>query len=319
MNRQRIVFAAEAGTGNEPPPPASNVIAQPLAGNTPPPPPPAGNTPPPPPPPPTTFTIDLSTATPEQRELFVKKGYDKNPNGLLGSYYDANKVLSGAKDVVAIPADDAKPDSPEVQRYRAALGIPEKSDDYKFEYEAGSPTPDPNTEAFGRKFFHELGIPQSKVPKALAMWNEFAKADVQRAVERRTQANVDQIKALQGGMNEAQWNKVVADGQTAFKALNLPPETHVALEAAIGSAAVVHLFSALGAKMQEGGFRVPDAGNSGPPPANTLTPEQAQQQIATLQADAEFQKKYLDKNHVEHPQSVRRMAELYAVAYNSRR
>lgn len=310
MYRYRVVFAAEAGTGGATPP-VSAVIATPPVSGT-----PASALPPPPAPPaPTTFSVDLATATPEQRELFTKKGYDKNPNGLLASYYDANKLLSGATDIVAIPGPDAPVEL--VQRYNKAMGIPEKADDYKFEYPQGF-TPDADTEKFGRSFFHKIGIPQSKIPAALEMWNGFAADQHRLAGERSTQANVEQITAMRGGMNEAQWNKTVADGQTAFKALSLPPEVHAALEKNVGAAAVVHLFAALGSKMGEGTLRVPDAGSGGPPPVNTLTAEQARQEIAKLDTDADFQKKYTNNQHAEHPNAVRRMTELYAAAYPRR-
>lgn len=314
MTLRRAVFAPDGGTGNAPPPPASGVIAQPPAGTPPASQPPAG-TPPPPPPAVTTFTIDLATATEGQRELWTKKGYDKNPNGILQSYDEANRLLSGATDIVAIPGEGAPPEL--VQRYNKAMGIPETAEAYKFEYPDGF-TPDADTEKFGRTFFHTIGVPQSKIPKALEMWNGFAAEQHRLANERITQANVDQIKAMRGSMNEAQWNKTVADGQTAFKALTLPAEVHAALEKNIGAAAVVHLFAALGAKMGEGTLRVPEGGNQGPPAANTLTPEQARQEIAKLEADADFQKKYTDPNHTEHPYTVRRMTELYAAAYPRR-
>jgi hypothetical protein len=80
----------------------------------------------------------------------------------------------------------------------------------------------------------------------------------------------------------------------------------------VGSAAVVELLAALGRKSDEGGFVGAGAPQYDANNPETMTKEQAQQRVAQLQGDKEFQDKYTNRNHPENRNAVQLMERLFA-------
>mgnify|MGYP001057053280 CR=1 FL=1 len=290
------MLSGNPGGGNPPPaggnPPAGN----PGGGN----PPPAGgggN------PPPVTFQWDASLPK-ETMDLLTAKAFDKNPNALATAYYHANKALSGAKDVIALPADDAPAEA--WAKFNEQRGVPKDPAGYAdFKFKDGVQT-DAEFVAFGKKFFHALGVPASKAQAAIDMWQEFALGKVAAGADSARQANEAELKQLETSWGKEKWNTAVVAGQAAFKALGLPAEVVSKVEAGIGGAAVLQLMAALGAKIPKEGAVLTDGGGGGVVDPTQMTLAQLESAKANLLADAEFMKQYNEAGP-KHDEAVKRM------------
>ncbi len=243
------------------------------------------------------------------KDLLVAKGFDKDPNALATSYWHANKALSGAKDVIPLPAADAPPEA--WAKFNEARGVPPNPDGYdEFKFKPDA-MPDPVYVKWARGFFHELGVPKDKAQGAIDKWQEFV---VQRTGEfavAERQQNENAVKALETKHGKEKWAGMVTAGSAAFKALGLPVETASKIEAHIGSAAVYELFAALGAKFA-GESPVIGLGNSGVPTDPTqMTLDQLTAAKTSLDSDKDFQEAYLKADHPKHAESVKRMHTLF--------
>ncbi len=243
------------------------------------------------------------------RELLTAKGFDKDPNALATSYYNANKVLSGAKDVVPLPADDAPPEA--WAKFNEARGVPPNPDGYdefKFKPDAN---PDPTYVKWARSFFHELGVPKGKAQAAIDKWQDFVAQRTTEFATNERQLNENALKELETKHGKEKWTGMVAKGSAAFKALGLSADVVSKIEANIGSAAVMELFATLGTKFA-GESPVIGVGNSGVATDPTqMTLEQLNAAKLALDTDKDFQEAYLKADHPKHAESVARMHGLY--------
>ena len=234
----------------------------------------------------------------------------KGSHALAKSYYEANKALSGG-DVIIAPGDWNNQE--QVDKYLAKVRPP-TTDAYKPTFGEGVEVHEGLVE-FSKKLAHTWGVPPALFQKGIDAWQEFAKETNAMEATRLAQANDDAVKGMKTKMGEQQFNAAVANSQAVYKSLAargaISRETLAALDANIGSAAVLELLSAIGANMKS---EAPVMGNGGTGGTTTdptqMTPEQAATEITRLQGDAEFQKKYTDAKHPEHKVAVARVLAL---------
>lgn len=264
------------------------------------------------------FTWDPGLEAPIVDLLKAKGVYDDPVVGipkLARSYYDANKALSGG-DVAVVPADWTNKEA--VDKYLGKVRGVTKPEEYVPTFGEGV-TPNAPFVAFAQKLAFDWGVPKARFQQGIDAYQQFA-LEMNKNFEAATaKANDDAITALKNKQGEAVFNANVANAQTVFKTLSakglISRDTLVALEGAVGSAAVVELLSAIGGSMkQEAGVM---GNGSGAPPVDPtqMTPEQAKTEIAKLNGDADFQKVYLSKSPADkaaHDIAVKRMADLYA-------
>lgn len=266
-----------------------------------------------------TFTWDPSLPSTHVDLLKAKGMYDDPVKGntmLVNSYYEANKALSGG-DVAVVPADWTNKE--QVDKYLGKVRGVAKPEEYVPTFGEGV-TPNAPFVAFAQKLAFDWGVPKARFQQGIDAYQAFAIEMNKNLETAAAKANDDAITALKTKQGEAVFTANVANAQTVFKALSakgaISRETLVAVEAAIGSAAVVELLSAVGGSMkQEAGVM---GNGSGAPPVDPtqMTPQQAQTEIARLATDADFQKVYLSKSPADkaaHDIAVKRMADLYAV------
>jgi hypothetical protein len=253
-----------------------------------------------------TAVFDLTKHPDENvRTLMTQKGFDKDPSGnmLATSYYHANKALSGAKDVVPIPAADAGEDA--WNKFYTTMGRPEKPEGYEFKFEEGLKVDEP-FQNFAKGFFHKAGIPASRAQALVDAWQGYVKERVAAEETETTTANTQAVAALKSQLGNGA-DAFIASGQQAIAKLGLSAEALAFFDRHRGSAAIVELAGKLGQKM--GGEDTFKNGNSSGGFADT--PEGAAAEIQRLQGDAEFQKKYTDPRHPEHKTAVERMQQLF--------
>lgn len=241
----------------------------------------------------------------EVTDLLAAKTFDKNPNALATAYYQSNKVLSGAKDVIALPADDAPAEA--WSKFNEARGVPKTAaeyDDFKFKEGAAL---DDEFKAFGKSFFHALGVPKGKAQAAIDMWQDFALKRIGALTETTRQTNENELKQLETTIGKEKWNANVVAGQAAFKALGLPADVMGKVEAAIGASAVLQLMSAIGSKIPKEAAVLGNGGGGAPVDPTQMTAAQLEETKAALMADKDFMEAYNKGDHPKHNEAVQRM------------
>lgn len=243
----------------------------------------------------------------EHADLAVAKGFDKNPGLALSSYYNANKVLSGATDIVAVPGADAPPEMH--ARFNKALGVPDDPSgyEYKFAPEVEGKV-DQKYVDWSKKFFKDLGVPATKAQAGIDSWMKFAsERSVEMANEQRA-ANEASVKELETKMGAEKWQQSLKQGQAAFKALGLPADVVEQVEKSIGGSALMQLMVAVGSKIPLAEGTVMGNGGANPPtdPAQ-MTLEQLSNARNALNADTAFNEAYYKADHPKHNDAVQQM------------
>lgn len=246
------------------------------------------------------------------RELMAQKGYD-TPEKVASAYWNANKFIGGAKDVVAIPAADAKPEV--WNDFYTRMGRPAKAEDYKFEYPKGADGKtavdvNPAFESFGKSLFHEFGLPPAMAQKGIDRWNAFAADQIAKQSAADKEAN-DQAMAKLKTDYGGKYEPALAKGQDFVRKLGLRAELLNSLEANMGAAPLTELLLVLADKALAGPDQIihGDGGGGSGDPAR-MTPEAAKVEYDRLMADKDFTAAYWDKNHTQHTVNVNRIVAL---------
>lgn len=238
------------------------------------------------------------------REGIKAKGY-KNPAELAVAYSNLMAKQRNPDTTVTIPGEDATDD--ERAAFRKAYGVPETADAYVIEPAEGVEH-DPQVVGFLRETAHKLGMNQEQAAGLAQEWDGFI-AGVEAEQAEARNAAVAEVKEKYGD----ELPKIQAAGQRAVKALGLSDATIADLDSNLGTAGVVELLAAIGAKGGEAAFKGTGAGGAGDvDDVSNLSKAQAQEKIDTLMGDTKFQEKYQNKDHPEHQQAVKRMERLFA-------
>ena len=246
---------------------------------------------------------------PQVKALLEAKG-NPDPMALATSYYHANKLASGAKDVVPLPAADAPQETWDkyLNTSREAFGV-KGPESYEFQF-ADSVQVDNEFKTFAQKMFHGLAVSPKQAQQAVAQWQEFAAQRMAQEQTQRQQANERDVAALKSQYG-ANWDSVIARGQTFAKNMDLSPAAAEWLERNGGYAPVLELFAKIGAAQREAPLVGNGQGGGAPGDPNSMTLEQVNAAINQLQGDQGFQQKYADKGHPEHKDAVARMERLF--------
>lgn len=114
---------------------------------------------------------------------------------LVGRALTMQQKLSGA---IIPPPKDAKPDSPEVQAYRKAIGVPDKPEGYKLEIPEGAVMTDADKafQSAMTKVFHEAGAPADLFSSINKGWNAHVQGVMKKTQEDDAKFLADSETAL---------------------------------------------------------------------------------------------------------------------------
>ncbi len=242
------------------------------------------------------------------RELMKTKGY-KNPAQVMTAYSNLNKLQNGSPNVIAKPGDDATPE--QIAAFHRSLGVPETVDGYKDAIERTEGVEyDDGLVEWSKKAAHKIGITPSQLNQLIndkdVGWNAMMTARNAAEVEQIGQENE---RALADVAKE--WGKDLepmrAAGKRALDALQLDATTTAALDAAIGSAAMVRMLAALGKATTEGTFK-PTTTTGDPNDPRNMTPAVAMERANKLMAEPA----YFKADHPEHKATVEKVQALFA-------
>lgn len=244
----------------------------------------------------------------EARAHVEAKGY-KNPAELALANYNLTKLQRGDPTVIGLPGENATAD--DMNAFYAKLGRPETADGYEFKAPEGVQIDD-TMKSFAQTAFHAAGLTPAQAQTIFESWNGFVGEQNGALQQQLTEANTAELQALETKWG-ADFEKNRAAGERTMKALGLDSDLIERVEANIGSAAIVELLATIGRKSDEGGFTA-GSQNTDPNDPSNMSKEQAQAKIAELQASAEFQAKFTDRNHPGHKEALSLMERLFAKA-----
>lgn len=251
----------------------------------------------------------MTVADETDRAFVQAKGFG-DINALAKSAREADRYISSTDAEIRFPREDAPPDV--WKDFHKRIGVPETADAYQFQHPEGV-TVDPKFETFGKTLAHDLGLTPKQAQAMNEKWNGFV---AERAGEmgQQTEAQVaEQEAALKTAWGD-KFDANLADGQKAFKALGLPAEKVNAIEAQIGTPALMELMATIGKKMGGEAAFTPGGSGGGPRDPSSLSPAEAKVALDALSIDKGYQDAAYDRNHPMHKQQVERMLALTAAA-----
>ena len=223
-------------------------------------------------------------------ELVKAKGW-KGPADALLSYQNLEKVFGADKAGRTILAPKSDDDADGWSAVYNRLGRPESADKYEL------PVPDGDDGSFAQAaapVLHELGLTTKQAKGLAEWWNQASSTRIEAADEAFSKQSEAEYAALKGewGAAAAQNEELAKRAVLKFgKEAGLDEASFDSLERAIGTAKVMKLFHAIGAKFGEADFVGSDTPSSG-----ALTPAQAKNKVASLFADKEFMGRYMHQD-----------------------
>jgi hypothetical protein len=248
------------------------------------------------------------TTTGQLGELVKAKGW-KGPADALLSYQNLEKVFGADKAGRTILAPKSDDDADGWSAVYNRLGRPESADKYEL------PVPEGDDGSFAQAaapVLHELGLTTKQAKGLAEWWNQASSTRIEAADEAFSKQSEAEYSALKGewGAAAAQNEELAKRAVLKFgKEAGIDEATFDSLERAIGTAKVMKLFHAIGAKFGEADFVGSDTPSSG-----ALTPAQAKNKVASLFADQEFMGRYMHQDQRVRQSAIEEMMALNRMA-----
>lgn len=194
---------------------------------------------------------------------------------------DISQFIKSANEKVALPGENAAPE--EWAAFNKLLGVPEKPEDYKFEFKDENQK---NLFSKALKELHQAGITQKQAENLIKTWTEETAA---------RQAEINQKYELSEKELSAEWkeqketNKAAALKAAALLGFN--KESLSAMEQILGPKEVWLRFYDMSLKMKDTALK----GGSAAAP-NYDNPQEATKKIAELMTNPEFRQKLANKD-----------------------
>ncbi len=237
------------------------------------------------------------------------KNYGSVPD-LANAYWNANKSLNGATDIVTIPGADATPE--QIAAYRGKLGVPGEVAGYDEHIKLdGIQNVNEPLLNFGKEMMHKAGVPAGEAQGVIDMWEKFVGDQNTVAETAQAEANNAEIAQIKKDVGD-QFDTLVDNGKRAVRALGLSDAELAGIEGAAGTASVMKLMAQLGKGLREGNVSPPGAPQGSG--QELSSPAAANTEINRLRGDAGFSDKYNNPAHPQHKEAIDQMAKLYEAA-----
>lgn len=214
---------------------------------------------------------------------YVKGKNYPTPRDALYGHYSAERMvgLDKAGRTVVLPKDDK--DIEGLKAFNAKIGVPETPEGYKL------PLPQGDDGVFAKvasSWFHSAGVPAKAAEKIATAWNEYIASEVQKAEAADQALSVQQLEALRTEWGQG-FEAKAEFGRRGLRAIGkeagLDDQDLKKLEASIGTAKMLKMFSKVGEAGGEALFAGGEGGGSG---SNfRISPQAAQQQIDAFRKD----------------------------------
>ena len=239
----------------------------------------------------------------------TNKGW-ASPQDVIKSYQGAEKLIGrDPSTLIPMPRLD---DPAGFRQVMQKLGLPETPDKYDLgKPAAGEPGWDEAYTGWAKGAFHKIGLPNDMAKALTAEHNAHIKSVMdQQAQDYTAKVTAEKTALLRewGGGHERMMNAA----QTAAKSLGFTPEMIDSMEAAVGYAATMKHFAQLGQKLGEDKFVT---GTGQPRIGDSLTPDEAKQQIEAMKIDPVMTAALKDNQHPGHKAAKEKQTRLFNIAY----
>jgi hypothetical protein len=241
----------------------------------------------------------------------------KDPGALAKSYANAARMIGLDKgQVLRLPADEAAPEWAEIY---GRLGRPEKPEGYQF-----GALPEgllPEVEPAAREAFHKLGLSARQAAGVMELYGGQVTAAQEARATRAAEIEAAVVRDLKAEYGDAfddrihAANRAIAElgGKELGELLAttvMPDGTRLG-----NHPLLVKAWAEIGKRIAEPADL---RGGTGTGNGNrTLTPAEAQEEIARLRADKEFYREFSNLAHPNRPQHLEKWNRLHAMAYPS--
>lgn len=225
-------------------------------------------------------TPEWTAALPEEARGFVRNKGWREPADLLDSYRHLERLVGSER--LAVPRDDG--DRANWDRLWNRLGRPEKPEGYKL------PMPEKGGDAALARAFaaraHELGLTAKQARGLAEWWNGAATEGLGRAERQRQARETAEIETLQAELGSA-FEGEAAAARRAAALFGFDAGTLARIESAIGTAAMLRRFMAIGRALGEDRLEGGSDNGFGP------SVESARARIEGLKSDPAWTERYL--------------------------
>lgn len=256
----------------------------------------AGSTPP---------AADWTASFSDDLKGFVQTKQFKDPSAVVESYRNLEKLTGAQEKLIRLPE---KEDAPEWAQVYEKLGRPKEAKEYQLEMPAEGGDKEFLEEA--RSKFHELGLNRKQAETLAKWWNQKAANVSAQSEEQRTAAVLADAENLKKEWGMA-YDQNLGAAKNATKKFGIDEATLDKMESALGYSGLIKFMHNLGSKIGEASFISGDGKTSGF--GGVMSPEQARGQLAALNQDSDFIRRYAEGGAPER----QKMEELMKQAYPS--
>lgn len=239
-------------------------------------------------------TSDWTGGLPEELKSYVgAKGF-KDPQTVVESYRNLEKLLGGPKErLLRLP--EKMDDPAALGEVFGKLGKPEKADDYKIDYS------DPEFVKWAKETFHQANLTKAQadvLAKGLVDQMNGAVKSQEEAYNLKVEADQANLKREWG----KHYDQEIQNARAAFNTFIGPEKADLidGFEKAMGFEATMKFFAGLGRKLGESNFHGSEgnasAGNGGSK-GFVMTKDAALEQINMLKRDKEFLNRWASGDH----------------------
>jgi hypothetical protein len=234
-------------------------------------------------------------AIPEDSRGFVENKGWKEPGDMLRSYQQLEQFMGADKAGrgVLLPKDEA--DTEGYNKIYAALGRPEKPDDYGLtEVLANEASIDPQFMGAMSGAMHSSGLSKKQAAGVARAYQEYYNSAQEAAAARH-----EQDVAL---MKQAGSPELIENSQRGFRFLGLEESEAMAIEMHFGVKRTTEMLAKIGQALGNDKFPAAASGSS-----FNGSPDAAKARIAELHADPAFRNRYLNGD----PHAQKQMEDLF--------
>jgi hypothetical protein len=232
----------------------------------------------------------------------------KDVGSMAKSYINGQKLIG--KNRIALPAEGATDE--EMSMFHSQLGRPEKADGYQFGERPSLPEGMQYDEAFETQFkdlSYKAGLTPNQAKAIYDGYHDYIGKKTELAGESTSQQSAEWVNSLKKEFGKA-YDERIDLAQRAVDSYGDGTLKQWLTDSGNGNNPMfVKLFAKIGEGIAEGKTDAAQARSF------TMTPDQAQQEIARYNSDKTFMTAYTSGDHTGHKEAVTRMDSLYKLAY----
>ena len=242
---------------------------------------------------------DFSTSFEGEDLGYIQNKGWKNPEDVVTGYRNLEKLL-GSNNKIAMPGEDAS--NEDWASFYNKLGRPEEVSGYELNAPDGMEI-DKSLQDWFANTAHEAGLTVNQAQGLFEKWNELTGSKTQE-LEKSAQVESE----IQMNELKQEWGRAFEEktqmARNAVRSFGIESNDIDAIENAIGTGKLMKMFASIGEGLGESKFK------GGGTASFTMTPGQAQAEIAQLNLDPTFKSQYIGGNK----EAVAKMQKLFKLA-----